>query len=64
MHERLRQAAAALPAETSAQPFVATLTDLVQEQADSADFVRLHRWVEILERHFPPELPDPELTTE
>lgn len=24
----------------------------------------LHRWVEILERHFPPHLPDPERTTE
>ncbi|WP_327669459.1 MULTISPECIES: hypothetical protein [unclassified Streptomyces] len=63
-HERLAQAAAALPPDTAAQPFVAALTELVQAQADTTGFVVLHRWVEILERHFPPQLPDPEHTTE
>ncbi|MFE7794245.1 hypothetical protein [Streptomyces sp. NPDC057460] len=33
-------------------------------QADTTGIVVLHRWVEILERHFPPELPDPDHTTE
>ncbi|MFF8036208.1 hypothetical protein [Streptomyces sp. NPDC016626] len=47
-----------------AQPFVDALTELVQAQADTTGFVVLHRWVEILERHFPPQLPDPEHTTE
>ncbi|MFC9654173.1 hypothetical protein [Streptomyces sp. NPDC056937] len=38
---------------TPAQPFVDALTELVQAQADATGFVVLHRWVEILERHFP-----------
>lgn len=59
-HDRLKSAAAELPADTAAQPFVAALTELVQAQADTTGFVVLHRWAEILERHFPPELPDPE----
>ncbi|MFJ2938397.1 hypothetical protein ACIO8G_37310 [Streptomyces sp. NPDC087219] len=63
-HERLKQAAAAIPAGTAAQPFVAALTELVQAQADTDGFVVLHRWAEILERHFPPELPDPDHTAE
>ncbi|MGW6360312.1 hypothetical protein ACWFR5_35395 [Streptomyces sp. NPDC055092] len=62
-HERLKQAAAAMP-DTRAQPFVDALTELVQAQADTTGFVVLHRWVEILERHFPLQLPDPEHTTE
>ncbi|MGW7603157.1 hypothetical protein [Streptomyces antimycoticus] len=58
-HERLKQAAA-MPAGTGAQPFVAALTELVQAQADNlTGFVPLHRWAQILERHFPPDLPDP-----
>ncbi len=63
-HERLRQAAAALPADTVAHPFVRALTELVQAQADTTGFLQLHRWAEILERHFPPELPDPGHVTE
>jgi hypothetical protein len=63
-HERLKQAAAAMPDDTAAQPFIAALTELVQAQADTTGFVVLHRWAEILERHFPPELPDPDRTTE
>lgn len=58
-HERLKQAAAAMPPDTAAQPFVAALTELVQAQANTTGFVVLHEWVEILERHFPPRLPDP-----
>ncbi|MEU8883833.1 hypothetical protein [Streptomyces hydrogenans] len=34
------------------------MTELVQAQAGTTGFVVLHRWVEILERHFPPQLPD------
>ncbi|WP_331751544.1 hypothetical protein OG215_40295 (plasmid) [Streptomyces globisporus] len=63
-HERLRKAAAALPADAAAQPFVEALSELVQAQADTTGFVVLDRWAEILERHFPPRLPDPEHTTE
>ncbi|GAA2564816.1 hypothetical protein GCM10010295_63580 [Streptomyces intermedius] len=63
-HERLKQAAAAMPPDMAAQPFLDALTDLVQAQADTAGFVVLRRWAEILERHFPPQLPDPEHTTE
>ncbi|MFE2513336.1 hypothetical protein ACFXC9_33690 [Streptomyces naganishii] len=63
-HARLKQAAAALPPGTAAQPFVDALTELVQAQADTTGFVVLHRWAEILERHFPPELPNPDHTTE
>lgn len=62
-HERLRKAAAALPAGTSAQPFVDALSVLVQAQADTTGFVVLHRRAEFLERHFQPELPDPDRTT-
>ncbi|MGN9796333.1 hypothetical protein ACTMTU_35350 [Streptomyces sp. OZ13] len=58
-HERLKQAAATLPADTSAQPFVDALTELVQARADTTGFVTLPRWAEILEWHFPPDLPDP-----
>ncbi|MFB6718253.1 hypothetical protein [Streptomyces sp. NPDC056358] len=62
--ERLKQAAAAVPSGTPAQPFVDALTELVQAQADTTGFVVLHRWVEILGRHFLPQLPDPNHTTE
>jgi hypothetical protein len=58
-HERLRAAAAALDADGAAAPFVAALTELVQAQADTTGFVVLHEWVEILDRHFPPEQPNP-----
>jgi hypothetical protein len=46
------------------QSFVDVLTELVQAQADTTGFVVLHRWVEILERHFPPHLPDPDNVAE
>ncbi|MFB8247321.1 hypothetical protein ACFC5X_20045 [Streptomyces sp. NPDC055952] len=62
--ERLKHAATAIPPGTAAQPFVDALTELVQAQADTTGFVVRRRWVEILERHFPPELPDPDYTTE
>jgi hypothetical protein len=63
-HERLKAAAAALPPDTDARPFVDALMELVQAQAGTTGFVVLSRWAEILERHFPPELPDPDHTTE
>ena len=63
-HERLKRAVAAMPPDTPAQPFIDALTDLVQAQVDTTGFVVLHRWAEILERHFPPQLPDIEHTTE
>lgn len=59
-----QQAAAVMPAGTAAQPFVDALSELVQAQADTTGFVVLHCWAEILERHFPPELPDLDHTTE
>jgi hypothetical protein len=58
-HERLKQAATAMPSDTPGQPFIDALTELVQAQADTTGFVTLPRWAEILERHFPPDLPDP-----
>ncbi|MFD9427436.1 MULTISPECIES: hypothetical protein [unclassified Streptomyces] len=63
-HERLKQAAAALPADESAQPFADALTGLVHARADTTGFVVLHRWAEILERQFPPELHDPDHVAE
>ncbi|MFB1046833.1 hypothetical protein [Streptomyces chrestomyceticus] len=62
-HDRLKKAAAELPAGIAAQPFADALTELVQAQADTTGYVPLHRWAQILERHFPPELPDPDRTT-
>ncbi|MBB5940314.1 hypothetical protein [Streptomyces zagrosensis] len=59
-HDRLKRAAAAIEPGTPAQPFIDALTELVQAQADTTGFVVLHRWTEILERHFPPQLPDPD----
>lgn len=58
-----QEGAAPVPAGTSDQPFVDALIELVQAQAGTTGFVVLHRWAEILERHFPPELPDPDRTT-
>ncbi|GGU67779.1 hypothetical protein [Streptomyces daghestanicus] len=58
-HECLKQAAAALPSHTPAQLFDDALTELVQAQADTTGFVVLHRWAEILERHFPPPTAGP-----
>lgn len=63
-HERLQRAAAAIEPGTPAQPFIDALTELVQAQTDTTGFVGLHQWAEILERHFPPQLPDPDHTTE
>ncbi|MFI8483983.1 hypothetical protein [Streptomyces rubrogriseus] len=60
MAERLTSDCTAGPA----QPFVDALTELVQAQVDTTGFVVLHRWVEIVKRHLPPQLPDPEHTTE
>ncbi|MEU4206066.1 hypothetical protein AB0B79_37065 [Streptomyces sp. NPDC039022] len=62
-HDRLKKAAAELPADIAAHPFADALTELVQAQPDTTGYVTLHRWVEILERHFPPVLPDPDRTT-
>jgi hypothetical protein len=59
---RLKRAAA-LPPGPAAVPFVGAPTELVQAQADTTGFVVLHQWAEILERYFPPELPDPDRTT-
>ncbi|MFF9646879.1 hypothetical protein [Kitasatospora aureofaciens] len=57
-HSRLREAAAALPPGTAADPFVAALLELVQAQADdTGHFVTLPMWTEILEQHFPPKDP-------
>ncbi|WP_369384119.1 hypothetical protein [Streptomyces sp. cg36] len=61
-HARLKEAAAGLPPGSAAQPFVDALTELVQAQADATGFLILPHWVEILERHFPPQLPDLERT--
>lgn len=63
-HERLQQAAAVIEPGTPAQPFIDALSELVQAQADTTGFVVLHRWAQILERHFPPELPGPDHITE
>lgn len=38
-HERLQQAAAAMPPGTPAQPFIDALTELVQAQAETPGFV-------------------------
>ncbi|MEU8764614.1 hypothetical protein [Streptomyces sp. NPDC048659] len=64
MHERLEQAAETPPPDSLNRPFADALTELVHAQADTAGFVVLHRWAEILERRFPLQLPDPEHTTE
>ncbi|MFF7369778.1 hypothetical protein [Streptomyces tricolor] len=64
VHRRVQQAAAAIEPGTSAQPFVDALMELVQAQAGTDGFVVLRRWAEILERHFPPLLPDLDRTTE
>ncbi|MFJ6837975.1 hypothetical protein [Streptomyces sp. NPDC091209] len=56
-------AAVASPPGTAPQTFVDALTELVQAQADTG-FVVLHQWAEILERHFPPQLPNSEHTIE
>ncbi|MDH2393637.1 hypothetical protein QCN29_33730 [Streptomyces sp. HNM0663] len=65
VYERLKRAAAALPVDTPERPFVAALTELVQAQAeDTGGSVTLPTWVKILERHFPPDLPDSNHTTE
>ncbi|MFJ2110661.1 hypothetical protein ACIOEX_01810 [Streptomyces sp. NPDC087850] len=58
-HERLQAAAAAVAGDSAAAPFVAALTQLVQAQADTTGFVVLHKWVGILDQHFPPEHPNP-----
>lgn len=63
-HERLKQAAAVIDPGTHAQPFIDALSELVQAKADTTGFGVLHRWAEILERHFPPQLPDLDRTVE
>ncbi|WP_399897797.1 hypothetical protein ACGH7X_41725 [Streptomyces sp. BBFR51] len=44
---------------TPTQPFIDALVELVQAQADTTGFVVLHRWAQILERHFPRSFPTP-----
>ncbi|MFI9365945.1 hypothetical protein ACIG5E_33575 [Kitasatospora sp. NPDC053057] len=57
-HQRLQDAAAAVPADNAAAPFIAALLELVQAQADDTDrFVSLPMWTEILQRRFPPKDP-------
>lgn len=57
---RLEAAAASLAGDTPSAPFVAALTRLVQALADAGGgFLPLHLWAEILDRHFPPEQPNP-----
>ncbi|MEV4438951.1 hypothetical protein AB0K09_08020 [Streptomyces sp. NPDC049577] len=46
-HERLKRAAAAIPADAAARPWIAALTELVQAQADTTGFVPLPRWAQI-----------------
>ncbi|AZS75035.1 hypothetical protein DDE74_32620 [Streptomyces lydicus] len=59
-HQRLQAAAALAASDTAAVPFVAALTQLVQAQAaDTAAFVGLDKWVEILDEYFPPKEPNP-----
>ncbi|MCX4743912.1 hypothetical protein OG455_36715 [Kitasatospora sp. NBC_01287] len=55
-HQRLQEAAAAVPADNVAAPFVTALLELVQAQADhTGRFVTLPTWTEILDRNFPPQ---------
>ncbi|MET8420671.1 hypothetical protein ABZV41_34780 [Streptomyces sp. NPDC005098] len=63
-HERLRKARGRDARRHRRTAHVDALSELVQAQADTTGIVVLHRWAEILERHFPPELPDPDRTTE
>ncbi|MGV9350996.1 hypothetical protein ACWDSD_40985 [Streptomyces spiralis] len=63
-HERLKQAAAAIEPGTAAQPFIDALTDLAEAQAGTDGFVGLCQWAQILERYFPPQLPDPDHITQ
>ncbi|WP_157878521.1 hypothetical protein [Streptomyces chattanoogensis] len=59
-HQCLQAAAALAAGDTAAAPFVAALTQLVQAQgANTAAFVVLDKWVEILDQHFPPKEPNP-----
>lgn len=55
-YERLNESASAADISPSAAPFVAVLLELVGRQAQDLDrFVSPERWLEILEKHFPPE---------
>ncbi len=51
----------ALPGEQRTTPFVAALAEVVElqtiKQAGHGDFVVLHEWAQILDRHFPPARP-------
>jgi ribosomal protein L37AE/L43A len=59
-HERLKAAAAGLEGNEAAAPFVAALIELVGRQGqDLGRFVPPDQWVEILDRHFPPEGDEP-----
>ncbi|MFE5585641.1 hypothetical protein [Kitasatospora sp. NPDC056531] len=52
-HQQLHEAAATIPADNAAAPFVTALLELVQAQADDAGrFVTLPTWTEILDRNF------------
>ncbi|MDH6130023.1 hypothetical protein [Kitasatospora sp. GP82] len=57
-HQRLQDAAAIIPADSAAAPFVTALLELVQAQADDTGrFVTLPTWTEILDRNIPPQDP-------
>ncbi|WP_035838857.1 hypothetical protein [Kitasatospora azatica] len=57
-HQRLQDAAAAVPVDNAAAPFVVALLELVRAQADDTGrFVTLPAWTEILDRNFPPQDP-------
>ncbi|PYC74896.1 hypothetical protein C7C46_23715 [Streptomyces tateyamensis] len=57
-HQRLHEAAATIPADNAAAPFVTALLELIQAQADDTGrFVTLPTWTEILDRNFPPQDP-------
>ncbi|AWN24842.1 hypothetical protein [Streptomyces sp. NEAU-S7GS2] len=54
----LQAAATSYAGDTSAAPLVAPLTEVVQAQADRVargDQIAIPEWVEILQRHFPPD---------
>ena len=54
--ERLIRALASRRLDEPAHPFVEALVELVEAQGDDLDrFVTPDRWVEILNKHFPPD---------
>jgi len=58
MQERLLDAVMRGQFDEAAAPFVAALGELVEVQGENLNrFVPADRWVEILNRHFPPDSP-------